>query len=134
MILVVALDNSNGMMFNFRRQSKDRVLIDDLMNRLGNDKLFVNDFSFDLFEEKYSSSVTVCDNPLEAAGIGDYCFVENMDVTPYKDKIEKLLIYKWNRDYPGDVFFPFDIHNTNVLCEFQGSSHDNIALETGELE
>lgn len=134
MILVVALDNSNGMMFNFRRQSKDRVLIDDLMNRLGNDKLFVNDFSFDLFEEKYSSSVTVCDNPLVAAGIGDYCFVENMDVTPYKDKIEKLLIYKWNRDYPGDVFFPFDIHNTNVLCEFQGSSHDKITLETGELE
>lgn len=133
MILVVTLDNSNGMMFNNRRQSRDRVLIDDLMTRLGNDKLLVNSFSEELFGENYSQSITVCDNPLEAAQTGDYCFVENLDIAPYRNKIEKMLIYRWNRDYPGDMFFPFEDITSNLICEFVGSSHDNITLEEGKL-
>ena len=129
MILVVTLDNKNGMLFNKRRQSRDKVLIEDLKVRVGNNRLLISSYSEELFDEK----AIVCENPMEVARQGDYVFVETDNIKPYANKIEKVWIYKWNRDYPGDVFFPLNIINSNVICEFTGSSHEKITLEEAVL-
>jgi hypothetical protein len=96
--------------------------------------LWMNAYSAGLFA---GAGVIVDEAFLENAGQGDYCFVENADVTPYLDRIEKVLVYRWNRHYPADTRFPV----TRVLgqrslrktTEFSGSSHEKITEEVYEL-
>lgn len=40
---------------------------------------------------------------LQAAGDGDFAFCEFADPAAYKDKIEELIVYNWNRHYPADT-------------------------------
>ena len=46
--------------------------------------------------------------------------------------IEKVIICRWNRDYPADFFFDLDMadfHLKGTMMEFQGSSHERITIE-----
>ena len=45
MILMVAVDDNNGMMFNKRRQSQDRVLRDRIRKLCANGRLWVNHYT-----------------------------------------------------------------------------------------
>ena len=49
MILIVCIDEKNGMLFNNRRQSKDRNLIEHILKKIDSKKLWITDFSRDLF-------------------------------------------------------------------------------------
>ena len=49
MTVAVCVDDKMGMLFNHRRQSRDKVLIDDLMNIA--EKVKINGFSEELFED-----------------------------------------------------------------------------------
>lgn len=126
MTVIVCVDNNCGMLFNNRRQSRDRVLVEDVVSNYGN--ILVNEFSAPLFDGK---SVTVCDNPLDRAGDNDTCFVENLSLAPYFSKISSLVVYCWNRDYPSD--FGLDIDVSTLIpwsvTEFKGSSHDKITKQ-----
>ena len=60
----------------------------------------------------------------------DLCFLEDENINLYKEKINELIIYKWNRKYPAD--FVFEMPEGFVLtetAEFQGSSHEKITKE-----
>ena len=62
----------------------------------------------------------------------DYCFVENMPLAEHIESIEKIILYKWNRDYPSDFTLDITIDNEWKLTqteEFKGSSHDKITEE-----
>ena len=131
MIVVVCLCENNGMLFNKRRQSRDKLLIEDLSNVCGG-ALFISDFSASLFENSDISCIEAS-NPLEAADIGDYVFVENMHLSGYEKKIEGMIIYKWNRRYPADFFLdvlPADLDlNLKESSDFAGNSHEKITKE-----
>ena len=75
---------------------------------------------------------------MEKAGEKDYCFVENLEIENFRDKIEKIILCKWNRKYPGDFFFTIDVNDGNWKLidveEFSGSSHEKITLEGYEHE
>ena len=45
MKIIVCVDNQNGMMFNHRRQSQDRVLRKRIMELTGGKKLWMNAYS-----------------------------------------------------------------------------------------
>ena len=45
MILIVCVDDHNGMMFNHRRQSQDRILRADILELTGGKKLWMNAYS-----------------------------------------------------------------------------------------
>lgn len=128
MNIIVCLDDGNGMLFNKRRQSKDKKVIEDI--EAMTDILWVHSFSKTLFAES-KVSVKIDDHFLELAKEGEWCFVENQNVTPYESKIEQLFIYRWNRRYPSD--FKLDIQlNRWTLAEqkeFVGFSHENITRE-----
>lgn len=129
MTLILCLDDKNGMLFNNRRQSADRVLCRHIEQKIGNGKLFVTPYSAKLFS---ADKVTVAENPLDLAGTDDCCFIENLEVTPYLEKADKLLIYRWNRTYPSDVTFPAQALAgwTRIeIEEFPGNSHDRITVE-----
>ena len=69
----------------------------------------------------------------------DYCFVEKFwKLRIFRDKIEKIILCKWNRKYPGDFFFTIDVNDGSWKLkgveEFSGSSHEKITLEVYEHE
>ncbi len=124
MKLIVCLDDNNGMMFNKHRQSRDRVLIENLIELCKGEKLYTNEYSMNLFPD---NSVEIYDN-IEDVG-NEYCFAENFTVNE-KD-VEEIIVYKWNRLYPADTYFNIDLAGW-VLTEtvdFEGSSHEKITRE-----
>ena len=69
---------------------------------------------------------------MDKAGVDDFCFIENASVAAYKEKITRLIVYKWNRDYPADFFFDIDYAKNFRLVstvDFEGTSHDRITKE-----
>lgn len=129
MKLIVCLDERKGMMFNNRRQSRDRVLIDDMIEMVNGDKLYIAPYSESLFENK-EIKLKVKKNPLKAAD-ENWCFIENLPVAEYKDEIETVVIYHWNRHYPGDFFFDLELDSYSLESseELVGSSHEKITKE-----
>ena len=129
MKLIVCLDERKGMMFNNRRQSRDRVLIDNMIKMVGDDKLYIAPYSEGLFENK-EIKLKVKKNPLKAAD-ENWCFIENLPVAEYKDEIETVVIYHWNRHYPGDFFFDLELDSYSLESseELVGSSHEKITNE-----
>ncbi|MGI6499847.1 MAG: hypothetical protein ACOX1S_03035 [Anaerostipes sp.] len=131
MNVIVCLDKNNGMMFNERRQSQDRIVLERILEITKDSNLFMNSYSYELFKEMKDTNIFVCDNFLEQAAKMDYCFVENESLIKYKDKIKKIIVFRWNRVYPADVYFDLNLDKILEICDFQGSSHD-ITLETYE--
>ena len=124
MKLIVCLDDNNGMMFNNRRQSRDKILIENVLEICKGEKLYTNEYSSKLFPEKF---VEIFDS-MEEIGNG-YCFAENFTVN--ENDVEEIIVYKWNRVYPADVHFNIDLDNWNLTetVDFEGSSHDKITRE-----
>ncbi len=131
MIVMVCVDNSLGMLFSNRRQSRDKVLINKIAEMSCISRLFINEFSRPLFESFESQIIIVNDDFLEMANNGDYCFVENCSLAPYIEKIEKLIVYKWNREYPSDFSLDIDLSQWSLISttDFKGNSHDKITME-----
>lgn len=76
MKIIVCLDKSSGMLFNNRRQSRDRVLIENVIELVGDSKIWCNSYTSKLFED--ATQVFVSDTFIQDAGEDDYCFIENM--------------------------------------------------------
>ncbi len=133
MKIIVCLDNSDGMLFNNRRQSKDKNVIKDIENLVGDNLLITTPFSWLLFGDKNIKLATTED--FLNINTDDYCFVENRHLDKIKDKITEIIIYRWNRDYPADFYFDIDYKNDFKLVsseEFKGNSHDVITKEIYE--
>lgn len=130
MKLIVCLDNKQGMLFNHRRQSRDRHLIADLVMHVEGKPLYITDYSKPLFDGQ-SLDLRVVDDPIGAAKNGDYCLLETFDPAPYADRIDELVIYRWNRHYPADVYFTLslDAYTLESSVELVGSSHEKITKE-----
>ena len=135
MNIAVCLDDKNGMLFCGRRQSKDQYLRRELLQLAQSNGLWMNGFSAKQFEE--GDRIQVSEDFLERASQGQWCFVENTDILPYKEKIEYIAIYRWNRHYPSDKKFPMEAFcDTWQLVNtrsFPGYSHDEITEEVYRL-
>ena len=126
MTVIVCLDNANGMMFNHRRQSRDANVVKDILKTINGASLLIAPYSEPLFSQA-ECSVSISDSFLADADAKDYC-----SVAKFKEKISKLVIYKWNRDYPADFYFDIDYANDYKLettLDFVGTSHEKITKE-----
>ena len=129
MRIIICLDDNNGMLFNNRRQGKDKKVIEDIGRLISEHKLYINEFSRELFKDQ---DVVIQDNFLEICAEEDYCFVENVDLSKFKEKISSIIIYRWNRTYPYDMCFNTQLlssYRLNSVYEFVGNSHDKIRRE-----
>ena len=101
MIVYIAVDKENGMLFNNRRQSQDRVMRENMLRDCADSKLWIAEYSRRLFldenENLTPSNVIVDDDFLANAGENDHCFVEKADIAPWMDKIDTIVLYKWNK-------------------------------------
>ncbi|MBR2443834.1 MAG: ribonuclease Z [Clostridia bacterium] len=125
MKIIVCIDDKKGMLFNKRRQSRDRLLIENLEKHLAGREVYISPYSKALFE-KSAINYKVVENPIEV-GQG-YAFIEN---TPLPNDAEEIVVYHWNRHYPADTYFTMDIsaYNKTSSEEFVGSSHEKITKE-----
>ncbi len=132
MKIAVCVDDNNGMIFNKRRQSKDKKVRAYLLEQLGEHKLWMNEYTKKQFEED-DERICVSEDFLEQAGEEDLCFVENVSVLPYEEKISSILIIHWNRKYPADLYldidYKSDMWTLTYSEEFIGNSHPEILIE-----
>lgn len=127
MNVIVCIEDSFGMMFNNRRLSRDQILIEHVLNIVGNKQIWINSYSKILFPE---SNVKVSESFLDKCGEDEYCFVEDKRLLPYTDKIKQLYVFNWNRAYPSDQKFDLDLSKFELqeTNEFVGYSHENITI------
>ena len=137
MIVYIAVDDTNGMMFNHRRQSQDRIMRQNMLKDCADSTLWIGEYSRRIFSDEngnlIADNIVVDDDFLSKAGENDHCFSETTDITPWMDKIDTLVLYKWNKRYPADTYFDTSLLDTNwkkfSLNHFKGSSHDKIFKE-----
>ncbi len=131
MIIIACVDDKMGMCFNNRRQSQDRLLRRRLLGIASGGVLRMNGYSARQFEPEYAESISAAENFADLAGAGDYCFFENQSPKKYADAAEKLILFRWNRRYPGDMFFDIDLSGWRLesASDFPGSSHEKITEE-----
>ena len=130
MILLAAIEERGGMLFAKRRVSQDKALRERMLHLAGEKPLRMHPFSAGQFREN-ADRILSSEDFLEKAGEGDFCFLENCSAAVFTDKIEKLILYRWNRRYPADFFFdlPFTQWKLTETAEFSGNSHEKITEE-----
>jgi len=131
MNVIVCVDDDMGMLFNHRRQSKDSVLRERILNKTAHGKLWMNHYTAKQFDVENAPQINVDDAFLSEAVEGDTCLVETESILPYEKWIEKLTIYRWNRKYPSDLKLDIDLSTWKLIQteDFQGNSHEKITEE-----
>ena len=120
MVLIVCLDDDNGMLFNNRRQSKDALVRKRILELVGDNKIWMSEYSRGQFEEE----ISICKNISEA----DYVFAENPDDI-IGVEFYKVIVYRWNRRYPADRSLTIEGKTIVGTYEFAGNSHEKITEE-----
>ena len=127
MILISCADNALGLRFNHRRQSRDRVVCGRMLEKSGG-RLWLAEKSKGLFADFPEAELNIAANPGEVPE-GGFCFWEG----PTEAPAETIILYRWNRDYPGDEFFSFPGGKESWQLEgqedFPGFSHEKITEE-----
>ena len=68
MIVMVCIDDHNGMMFNHRRQSRDRAVIERVLRCAESSRLWMSEYSYRLFPGESRDQLAVGPDFLERAG------------------------------------------------------------------
>jgi len=68
---------------------------------------------------------------LEKAGPGEPCFVEDRSVAPFAGRVERVVLYRWDRAYPADLYWDLSLEGWTLARreEFPGFSHEIITKE-----
>ena len=129
-VAAVCIDDGGGMLFNNRRQSRDRLLIANLLESAKGKPLYIHPYSALLFD---GADVTLSEDPLADCPDGGICFLEKNQLAPHADDIGVLIVYKWNTVYPCDTKLDLDPRRAGFVLrektDFVGSSHDKITKE-----
>ena len=131
MNIILCLDKRNGMLFNRRRQSQDRVLRQRIADLTARSILRLNAYSAKQFEPEIITHAEISENFLWEAQPGDWCFVENAALAPFLEKIESLVVFRWDRVYPADTRLDLALEDWTLTesVEFSGYSHETITME-----
>ena len=132
MILIVCVDDSMGMMFNKRRQSKDAVVRENMLALLPEGKkLYVSPYTARQFLPEEQEQLMICENICDVTEGETFCFLEDTDPVLFADRTEKIILYRWNRAYPSDVKFTLDLsgYELESTLEFVGKSHPEMVRE-----
>lgn len=128
MNMIICLDDNNGIAFNHRRQTKDRVVSEQIREYLKDQVLRCDPYSAELFSNMH---IEASDDYITRAAKEDWCFVELTDPATFPSPPEKILLYRWNRIYPADVSCTLRLEDYKLSSskEFAGFSHEKITME-----
>ncbi len=131
MNIIVCVDKNGGMLFNNRRQSRDREIINRILEITNGTILYIESYSEQLFPI-ITPNIVVIKSLKEIYNNNSYFFVERNDFRNIVKQIEKIVIYRWDKVYPTDRKFPIDLNNEwqlNSTYKFKGNSHETITEE-----
>ena len=101
-------------------------------------RLWVNHNTAKQFQDTAAGHLIVDDDFLEKAWEDDFCFVEDLPLEMYQNKIKKIFLFHWNRAYPADTYFDIpltaDKWKLVSVLEFAGNSHKKITMEEWDHE
>ncbi|EOS39432.1 ribonuclease Z [Lachnospiraceae bacterium] len=130
MIIIACVDERNGMMFNRRRQSRDSAVCGDILRECGGKKLYMSTYSGKLFGDVEEKNIRITEEFLKEAEEEDFCFIEDIQISGFENKIRTVILYQWNRRYPADRYFLLDLSDGSWELqrteELKGSSHEKI--------
>ena len=133
MNIIAVIDDGGGLMFNHRRQSQDRVLRERILKLSDGSRLWMNAYTRKQFDSAEPDKISVDEDFLEKARNGDFCFVENVPLLPVLSRVERVILFRWNRAYPSDMKLDLDLSappwNLVESNEFPGYSHEKITEE-----
>lgn len=133
MIPIVCVDDSWGMAFGGRRQSRDREVSARVLADAAGRPLWCAPSSLALFGPGVEGHLTAAEDFLNRAGPGELCFVEGRPLLHWLERMEGLVLYRWNRRYPADVYLDIRPEPPGWRLvsreEFSGSSHPRITKE-----
>ena len=133
MIAIFMLDDRKGMMFNKRRQSQDSQVIRKILDLAKGKIIRMSPYTASMFAEQKSEAKIISSiHFYKKAAESDFCIFEESYLIDI-DQVNKLIIFWWNRNYPGDVFWNVDLKNgtwfRQMTEEFPGTSHEKITME-----
>jgi len=127
----LCLDERNGMLFNHRRQSRDSAVLEDIRSRVTGE-LGIDPMSRKLVAGAgipYLFVLPEITEPIE----GLHFFVEARKPGQWVGFASTVVLYRWNRRYPADMYFDIDLEAMGFHCvetaEFPGTSHEKITRE-----
>ena len=128
MIGIGCLDLKNGMFFNNRRQSQDKLLRKDILQMTKNSKLWMTQYTREQFERE-KNFFAITENYFDEAGDEEYCFYEN--IHPVQSRMSRIIVYRWDKVYPADYRMKIrpEQFRLESTLEFQGYSHEKITKE-----
>ena len=130
--VAVAVDERLGTFFGGKRQSRDKVLIEDFIATANGRRIVIRPYSISQFK-CYDGDLKVCDLPLNDALDGEICFIEGQDLFPFAEMISELIIYNFNRHYPSDKRLDVVPQEIGLRLfekvELAGFSHEKITKE-----
>ena len=131
MIVIICCENSNGMLFNNRRVSQDRVVVKKIIELTKDSKLWMDNYSYSLFKELDAPNINLTENILSEAAENEYCFVEKQFLVTYEKWVKEIIVFRWNRNYPFDKELDVDLSGWKIkhIEEFGGHSHEKITME-----
>ena len=127
MTVFICLDDNNGMLFNRRRQSRDKEVLKDML-AVSEGSIWMNAYSAALFGTASGKIIVREDLPWSVPEDG-WCFLEDLPLKPYEDKVKSVIVYYWNRIYPADTYLDIDLNcgwEITDTKEFGGNSHEKI--------
>ena len=121
MIAIFMLDDRKGMMFNHRRQSRDRQVIQRILQLAEGRIIRMSPYTATLFEGESSDAHVISSSHFyEEAGDNDFCIFE--ETLPDEiGQIKEMIIF--NVDLENGTWF------RERAEEFQGTSHEKITME-----
>ncbi|EOS60624.1 hypothetical protein C815_01080 [Firmicutes bacterium M10-2] len=123
MRVFVCVDQKDGLLFNNRRPSRDRVVIEDIEKMSDGQDIAMSEYSAKLFEGY--DHVVVTENFKDYENV----FSEQADLKELA--WDELIVYRWDKVYPSDVKLDVDLSSLNLkdVSTLQGYSHDTILKE-----
>ena len=130
MTLIVCVDDELGMAFGGRRQSRDRALCGNMIAFAAGRTLRMAPRSARLFEE-LGGNILAEEGCVQSAGADECCFVEFEPAGGLARRADTLVLYRWNRRYPANLYFDVPLTDWRLTqrTEFPGTSHETITRE-----
>lgn len=130
MTIYVCLDDTNGMLFNKRRQSRDAAVLEDIRAGIP-DVLTIDPFSEKLIQ---GAQIPYMLAPQDLTSLPpDAHFFMEIKSDDILAAAATVVIYRWNRRYPADVHWDFALAEWGFVLqetsEFPGKSHEKITKE-----